>query len=137
MKRNPLTLKLFFFIVSTDVLDSVAQLFMKKGLVATGIESVTLSNALDFIIHNASSPMVWFGILLYALTFFIWIVVLCQVDLSVALPLGSTSYIMIPLIAIVFLKESVSPLRWVGIALVIMGIHFVSKSKQQIPPITP
>ena len=137
MKHNPLTLKLFFLIVSTDVLDSVAQLFMKKGLVATGIESVTLSNALDFIIQNASSPMIWVGLLLYTLTFFIWIVVLCQVDLSVALPLGSTSYIMIPLIAIIFLKESVSPLRWVGIILVIMGIHFVSKSKQQILPVIP
>ncbi len=137
MKNNPLTWKLFFLIVSTDVLDSISQLFMKKGLVATGIGSVNLSNALDFIWHNASSPMVWLGLLCYAFTFFIWIVVLCQVDLSVALPLGSTSYIMIPIIAIIFLKESISPLRWVGIVLVIMGIHFVSKSKQQIPPVIP
>lgn len=137
MKNSPLTLKIFFLIVATDTLDSIAQLFMKKGLIATGIWSVNLSNALDFIFQSASSPMVWIGLLFYALTFFIWIVVLCQVDLSIALPLGSTSYIMIPFMAILFLKESVTPLRWLGIFLIILGIHFVSKSKQQIPPITP
>ena len=137
MKSNPLTLKIFFLIVFTDILDSAAQLFMKKGLVATGVGSVHLSNAVDFLLQNAASPMVWAGLLFYALTFFIWIVVLCQVDLSIALPLGSTSYILIPLIAIFFLRESVSPLRWVGIFLIISGIHFVSKSNQRIGPATP
>ncbi len=137
MKSNSLTLKVFFLIVTTDLMDSVAQLLMKMGLTETGIGFVNFSNVTSFLARNASSPLVWVGLAFYALTFFVWIIVLCQVDLSIALPLGSTSYVLIPVIATIFLKESVSPLRWVGIFLIIAGIHFVSKSKQQIPPITP
>ena len=138
MTRSPLTLKIFALIVSTDILDSLAQLFMKKGLVATGIDIVTFSNIFDFISRNASSPLVWVGLFFYAVSFFAWIVVLTQVDLSIALPLGSTSYILIPLMAMVFLHETISPIRWLGIFLIIGGIHFVSKSKQQMPaPVVP
>ena len=121
---------MFFLIVLTDVGDSLSQLLMKKGLTQTGIGWVGFSNALEFIARNALSPWVSGGILLYALTFFIWIVVLTRVDLSVALPAGSTSYIWTPLMAILFLKESVPPLRWLGILLIVLGILFVSKSSQ-------
>ena len=137
MKRGPLTLKIFVLIVFTDILDTIAQLFMKKGLIHTGIYSIDFSNILDFIMRNAASPLVWLGLFLHALTFFGWIIVLAKVDLSIALPLGSTSYALIPIIAMIFLKESVSPLRWVGIFLIIAGIQLVSKSEQQIAPATP
>ena len=137
MKRSPLTLKIFALIVSTDILDSLAQLFMKKGLVVTGIDIVTFSNLFDFISRNTSSPLVWVGLFFYAVSFFAWIVVLTQVDLSIALPLGSTSYILIPSMAMFFLHETISPIRWLGIFLIIGGIHFVSKSKQQTAPATP
>ncbi len=131
MKKNGLTLKLFLLIVSTDIGDSVAQLLMKKGVMETGIGSVDFSNVLNFIAGNVCSPLVWLGIIIYALTFFAWIVVLSQVDLSVALPVGSTSYILTPLMAMVFLGEILNPLRWVGIFLIIAGIYFASKSTPQ------
>ena len=46
MKRNYLTLKIFSLIVLNDVVDTVAQLIMKKGLLATGIDVVTFSNVI-------------------------------------------------------------------------------------------
>lgn len=130
MKKQGLTLTMFLLIILTDVGDSFSQLLMKRGLTETGIGFVSFSNALEFIFRNALSPWVWSGILLYSLTFFIWIVVLSRIDLSIALPVGSTSYILTPLMAILFLKENVPPLRWLGIMLIIAGMLFVSKSTQ-------
>ena len=72
----------------------------------------------------------WLGIFFYALNFVVWIVILYKVDLSIAMPVGSTSYIFIPIMAMLFLHEHISVLRWVGILLIILGIHFVSQSKK-------
>jgi drug/metabolite transporter (DMT)-like permease len=129
VKNNRLTFKIFALIVLNDVIDTIAQFFMKKGLNVTGIDSVTLGNVWEFILRNGSSGLVWLGILIQALNFFVWIVILYKIDLSIAMPVGSTSYIFVPIVAALFLHENVSPLRWLGILLIVMGIHFVSKSK--------
>jgi len=128
MKRNHLTWNIFFLVVLNDGVEALAQLVMKKGLITTGMTCVTFANFAEFVVRNASSFLVWLGILIYALSFFIWIVVLYKIDLSVAMPLGSVSYILVPLAAIVFLHEHVDIVRWVGIVCVVFGIYFVSKS---------
>ncbi len=129
MKQNHLTLKIFFLIVLNDIVDTIAQLFMKKGLVLTGISSVTFSNITEFVAKSASSFLLWLGIIFYALNFLVWIIILYKVDLSIAMPVGSSSYILVPIVAIIFLHEYVSPLQWLGVLCIVVGIHFVSRSK--------
>ncbi len=137
MKKNALTLKVFLAIVINDMGESVAQLFMKKGLIQTGINTVHLHNVLEFIFQNGSSLTVWFGIFVYTLNFFLWIIILSRTDLSVASLVGSTGYIVIPLVAMIFLHEKITLLRWIGILFIIFGIHFVSKSTRQTPEVFP
>ncbi len=129
MKNNSLTLKVFLLIVLNDIGDTIAQLLMKKGLSHTGIDSVNINNIAEFSSKNAASPLIWIGIFVFILNFFVWIVILSRVDLSIAMPVGSTSYIFVPIAAMIFLHEHVSLMRWAGIALIIMGIHFVSQSR--------
>jgi len=130
MKSSGLTLKIFLLIVLNDVGDTIAQLLMKKGLVLTGIDNVNFGNIVEFTVKNSSSPLLWLGVLVFILNFFIWIVILARVDLSIAMPVGSTSYIFVPIAAMIFLGEHVSVLRWAGIILIALGIHFVSQSRQ-------
>ena len=130
MKRSHLTLEIFALIVLNDLIDTIAQLLMKTGLTQTGISSVNLGNLAVFAVKNSSSVFLWLGILVYAMNFFIWIVILYKVDLSIAMPVGSFAYIFIPISAILFLHEHVSPVRWIGIICIILGIHFVSQSKK-------
>ena len=134
MKLGHLTFKIFLMIFLNDIGDTISQSFMKKGLVATGISSVHLANLTEFLIRAVSSPLLWLGILFYALNFFLWIIILYKVDLSIAMPVGSFSYILVPVAAMIFFHESVGPLRWAGIALIILGIHFVSRSRKESPP---
>jgi len=130
MKKSHLTLKIFALIVLNDLIDTLAQFLMKKGLIETGIGSVTFANLAEFASRNASSLLLWLGIIVQVLNFFVWIVILYKVDLSIAMPVGSTSYIFIPLVAALFLHEHVSLVRWAGIVLIILGIHFVSQSRK-------
>lgn len=128
-KNNDLTLKILLLIFMNDIGDSIAQLFLKKGFLAGGVSAVNFSNAGDFISRNAQCPWVWLGLFIYVMNFFIWIIVLYRVDLSVAMPIGSTSYILIPFLSVFFLHEDVSALRWIGTFLVAAGIYFVMQSK--------
>ena len=132
MPPKGLTWKLFALIVMNDVANSIAQLFMKKGLVEPAAALVSARTFFDFIHTNAGSPLVWLGIAIYTLSFFIWIIVLARVELSVAMPIASTDYVVIPFLAILFLKETVSPLRWLGIMMIIAGIYLVSRSRKPI-----
>lgn len=127
MKTNGVTWKIFFLIVLNDFADSAAQLMMKKGLIQAPMDA-GWADAARFVAANASSFLVWAGVLIYALNFLIWIVVLTRIDLSLAVPLASTNYLTLPFFAIFFLKENVTPLRWAGTLLVALGIHLLSKS---------
>jgi drug/metabolite transporter (DMT)-like permease len=135
MKKNKgaLTLKIFFLIILTDVVESVAELFFKKGALATGMENVGLRNFSAFTLKILSVPSVWMGILFYAMNFFLWMAVLSRVDLSVAFPIGSATYIIVPILSMLFLHEKVFFLRWVGIILIIMGVYYISKSTKVAP----
>jgi drug/metabolite transporter (DMT)-like permease len=117
-------------IVLNDLGDTAAQILMKKGLIQTGIDSVNLGNVAQFIALSAASAYLWLGILIFALNFFVWIVVLYKVDLSIAMPVGSFSYIFVPMCAMLFLREEISLIRWVGIICIVLGIHFVAQSKK-------
>lgn len=131
MKKSGLTLQIFLLIVLNDLGDTAAQFFMKKGLMRTGIISVTFTNLSDFVTRNASSGFLWLGLTIFILNFFIWIVILYKIDLSIAMPVGSTSYVFVPIMAALFLREHISILRWVGISLIVFGIHFVSQSTRK------
>jgi drug/metabolite transporter (DMT)-like permease len=128
-KKSSLTLKVFALIILNDLIDTLAQFLMKKGLLHTGIDSVTFANILEFGARNSLSLLLWLGIIVQLLNFFVWIIILYKVDLSIAMPVGSTCYIFIPIVAAVFLHEHVGILRWAGILLIVLGIHFVSQSK--------
>ena len=130
MNRSHLTLKIFLLIVLNDLIDTAAQVLMKKGLVQTGIDSVNLSNIARFAAKSASSPFLWLGIFVFALNFFVWIVILYKVPLSIAMPVGSFCYIFIPICAMLFLHEYISLVRWAGIVCIILGIHFVAQSRK-------
>jgi drug/metabolite transporter (DMT)-like permease len=130
MKKSYMTWTVFLLIALNDGVDTLAQLMMKKGLLATGISSVDLGNIAEFTLRNASSLLVWMGVLVYALSFFIWIVILYKIDLSIAMPAGSLSYVFVPLAATLFLHEHIGLIRWVGIFCIIWGIYFVAQSNR-------
>jgi drug/metabolite transporter (DMT)-like permease len=104
---------------------------MKKGLAQTGISAVTFHNLIEFGLRNLSSWLIWSGIFIYIASFVLWLVIIYRIDISIAMPLGSAAYIFIPIMAIIFLHEHVGPLRWFGIAMVVLGIYFISQSKKE------
>jgi drug/metabolite transporter (DMT)-like permease len=90
------------------------------------------------------TPWVGIGILLYIAFFASYLTALSFADLTYVLPATSVGYILMALLARFFLHEQVSPYRWAGIALIALGVGFVTGgpsrtddargSKPSLPP---
>jgi drug/metabolite transporter (DMT)-like permease len=57
----------------------------------------------------------------------LWVYILKHYPFSIAYPLGSISYIFGLVAAVFIFHETVSPTRWFGVCIIIVGIYFVTK----------
>ncbi|MDR2810418.1 MAG: EamA family transporter [Tannerellaceae bacterium] len=62
-----------------------------------------------------------------AIATLLWLYILKHFDFSVAYPMISISYIFGTLAAIYIFHETVPPLRWVGIFLIMAGVTLIAK----------
>src|ERR1700756_1594706 len=72
------------------------------------------------------NPWVAVGIVLLLAFFASYMNALSWADLTYVLPATSLGYVLLALVAKVALHEQVSPLRWIGIALISGGVGFVA-----------
>ncbi len=78
-------------------------------------------------VAGLASPMVWLGIVFLILSFVTWLYVLKHLPLSLAFPVSQVVHVMVPLGSWLVLGEWISPTRWCGIALVLIGLAIVAK----------
>lgn len=132
MFKKRITLKILIFLVFTDFLETFTHLCFKKSVLIENAAVITgLPDAVSFLAVVFSSPFLWLGLLSVLATFIIWSSLLSKIDLSVAVPICSFSYILIPLASILFLHEKVSLFRWSGVLFILLGVAFVSLSASE------
>jgi drug/metabolite transporter (DMT)-like permease len=73
------------------------------------------------------SPLVWLAMLLMIASLLSWLYVLRSIPLSIAFPLSRVVDVLVPLSCWLILGENISPRRWCGIALVIIGLMLTAK----------
>jgi uncharacterized membrane protein len=105
------------------VLNSIAQILLKLGMsnISKSISSISIGS-IPVLISNI---YVLFGGILYGTSFIIWLYVLSKVKLSYAYPFISLSYIIVAVLGLIILKESISPVTWAGILLVVAGVTLI------------
>ncbi len=81
---------------------------------------------LQGIILAVLNPWVAVGIVLLLAFFASYMNALSWADLTYVLPATSLGYVLLALVARFALHEQVSPLRWIGIALISGGVGFVA-----------
>jgi drug/metabolite transporter (DMT)-like permease len=131
MPKRKLTLKIFLFLILSDILETFHQFCFKKSTLFEEIPYLTgLYDLLLFFKLVFSSPFFWMGMLSLIFMFIVWSTILSKIDLSVAVPIASFSYILVALVSILFLHETITLLRWIGIFLILTGVIFVSVSSR-------
>ena len=83
-------------------------------------------NHLQGVIFAILNPWVAIGILLLLAFFSTYMTALSWADLTYVLPATSLGYVLLALVARFLLHEHVSPLLWLGIALITGGVGFIA-----------
>jgi drug/metabolite transporter (DMT)-like permease len=97
---------------------------LSRGMKAVG--QLSLSNW-THAIAAIFTPWVAVGILLLIAFFASYLTALSFADLTYVLPATSVGYILMALLARFFLHEQISPYRWAGIAMIALGVGFVTQ----------
>jgi uncharacterized membrane protein len=81
-----------------------------------------------------ASGTIWLGVA-SLITFFVAnMLVLSWADYSYVQPASSLAYAVVALLGYFMLGESISPLHWVGIAVICMGVFVVGRTSPQTQP---
>jgi drug/metabolite transporter (DMT)-like permease len=73
------------------------------------------------------SIYVWIAIVFVIISLITWLYVLRYLPLSVAFPISQAVHVLVPLGSWLILGENIVTLRWIGIALVSLGLAIVAK----------
>jgi uncharacterized membrane protein len=123
-----LHLKTFLLILIMIIAGPLGNLMLGKGMKNIGKITTKISSPGEFVHVFArilSSGTIWLGIA-SLLTFFVaYMLVLSWADYSYVQPASAIAYGVVALLATLLLGEVVSPIRWIGIAVICLGVLVV------------
>lgn len=122
-EKLPVNLRKYLVLAGVTVFAAAGDSMLSHGMKQTG--SISL-NHLQGVIFAILNPWVAIGILLLMAFFASYMTALSWADLTYVLPATSLGYVILALVARFVLHEHVSPLRWIGIALITGGVGFVA-----------
>jgi multidrug transporter EmrE-like cation transporter len=123
-----MTLVSFALILLGVLLNAAAQLLLKAGTNAVGQFDFTAANALPVGMKLATQPSIVAGIACYVVSVVVWIMALSRVEVSIAYPMLSIGYVVNAIAAWYLFGEAVTPMRLVGIGIIILGVFIVARS---------
>jgi drug/metabolite transporter (DMT)-like permease len=127
-KGNPTML--IALILLSVTFAAVAQLTLKHGMNGVNDQLAPARFGVDARSLRVliATPAIYAGLFLFGLSALVWLVVLSRASLSFAYPFAALTYVLILLFDLFILDETVPPLRWAGVALIVAGIFLVSRT---------
>jgi drug/metabolite transporter (DMT)-like permease len=117
------TFRKYLVLAGVTVFAAAGDSMLSHGMKQVG--NISLHH-LQGIILAVLNPWVAVGIVLLLAFFASYMNALSWADLTYVLPATSLGYVLLALVAKFALHEQVSPLRWIGIALISGGVGFVA-----------
>ncbi|HEX2769345.1 MAG TPA: EamA family transporter [Geobacteraceae bacterium] len=122
-------LKTIVVILLAVTAGAVGDIFLTLGMKNFGdLSTKGVREMIDLAFRAMTSPKLIIGTMLQAAYFGLWLAVLSWEDLSVALPMQALNYIIVAFLSQWYLGESVTPMRWAGIVIILIGVGIVAKS---------
>jgi drug/metabolite transporter (DMT)-like permease len=104
---------------------TAVQVFLKLGMDELSGNQVNVR----FFLKALSSWPVLAGFFLAVIGSLIWLVVLSRFDLGYSNLVVSLTFVFVALASVLFFKEQISPLRWIGAGLIVLGVFLVAQTQ--------
>lgn len=110
-------------------LGAMGGILMKVGAGQIGhVEIHSIIDLLHYLFRLFTNLASLAGVFLYFMSAVIWAYLLTKLDISFVQPILALTYVVTPILAIIFLGEHVTALRWLGIAVIILGVFIVART---------
>ena len=118
----------FTLVMCGVLLNALAQLLLKAGTNAVGTFEFSAANVWPVGWKLATQPYILGGLACYVISVVVWIMALSRVEVSIAYPMLSVGYVLNAVAAWYLLGEAVTPMRLVGIGVIILGVFIIARS---------
>jgi len=122
-------IKTLVMILAMVVCANVGDLMLKRGMTQIGAVEISVTGLWHALALTAISGTIWIGIFFLTGFMLSYMTVLSWADYSYVMPAGAFGYALLTLLAVVFLHETVSPRRWVGVILICIGVLLVGQTR--------
>jgi drug/metabolite transporter (DMT)-like permease len=116
-------MKNLFYIIIAVCISSLGQILLRRGMNGAGFELSALDTTT--ILDLIKNFYVMSGLLVYGLSFILWLYVLSRVQVSYAYPFVSLSYPIVMILSNVFLKEPLGKGLWIGVFFILIGTTII------------
>jgi multidrug transporter EmrE-like cation transporter len=124
-----LQLKSIPLILITIILGPLGNVFLGKAMKSIGsLNSLRVADLIPVAPRVLMSGYIWLGIACLLGFFTVHMLLLTWADYSYVQPAGSLSYVSIAMLSYLVLGEAISPLRWLGVAVICLGVFVVGRT---------
>lgn len=120
----------YLLIATTTVCTLIAQMILKKAVNSQEMKGALMQGPVNFILSATVHPLVWLALCLQVFGYVVWFFVLTRERLAVSFAIsGAMIYLLTAVAAWYFYAERLTPMQWLGIGLISMGVLFVAYQK--------
>lgn len=110
---------------SSILLGAVGQILLKVGANQLKNFNLSVDKIVSTFFKVIFTPYIFIGLILFVASFFLWVKVLTQAELSYAYPLVSLSYVFVTLSSCLLFNETLTLAKVVGLLLIVAGVSVV------------
>jgi len=117
----------YSYAIIAVIVGSVGQIILKIGTTSyPGSIANDFFSSFSSFLNILFIPQIFIGLLCYAVSALLWIVVLSHLEVSKAYPILGLSYIFVLLLSFFFLGESLTLTKTLGSFLIVFGVVLIS-----------
>ena len=107
---------------------AIGQILLRYGMLEVGsLEDYSPMALIVYFGHTVCNFYVIAGTIMNAACYFLFLAALSWTEVTVALPMTALEYGFAAVLAVIILGEYVPPIRWAGIAMIIIGVILIAR----------
>jgi drug/metabolite transporter (DMT)-like permease len=124
--------KLIVILLIGLIMEAVGVIYLNKGLKQVGeVQKISAGEVVRVIKRGITNPNILLGVFFEALFFGCLLVLMSKGgEVSFIWPLTALGFVFTTIAAKLILKEEVSPLRWSGVLLIVLGAALITYSEK-------
>ncbi len=111
------------------VCGAVGNVFLKRGMDRIGAVELAPASLAHAFWLTVTSTTIWLGVVCLLGFFLLYLLVLSWADYSYVMPASAFGYAVVAFLGVAVLGEAVSFRRWMGVALICLGVMLVGQTK--------